>query len=410
MTRMHAARWWGAALFAAVFSLPVLARQDQAKPSGAPGPALRAEDPAALRSQIDDLLRRINTAVGAADQPAYLACVSTADPCFATEQKNWALDLGRKAPESFSVEISGEEVSLASDGAAETRIKWAWRMPGGKDRSLSFVGRFVRGETGWLYAGEKWNVVEGDRCLVSYAEGLEEVAKDVAAVLPEIRAAAHKEFGLEDDKHITERIQQVKLYSSQKHLQHSIYLSYSDGLSGWNEPAEAVKILAHPMTGKGTLRTLLGHEYGHVATFELGPKSTEMPWWVLEGMAELTSEPYAKNGPAADRRVQRWAGNGGLRKWEQLADFHGEALQHMQQVYEQGHAMVRYIMARFGRDKLNAWLRDMAQGDKIEDATRKTLGIEFEALDQEWRESIKPAKKPEKDPAQEPEREPAAKP
>jgi hypothetical protein len=402
--------WWGAVVIAVAFACPALAQETATKPAGAPGPASRAEDPAAIRTQIEDLLRRINTAVGAADQSAYLACISTADSCFATEQKNWALDLGRKAPQSFSVEISGDEVTLDADGVAETRIKWAWRMPEAKkERTLSFVGRFVRGETGWLYAGEKWKVIEGERCRVFYVEGLEDAAQCVAEVLPPIRSAAHKDFGLEDDKNITERIQQVKLYSSMKHLQHSIYLSYSDGLSGWNEPSEAVKILARPTTDKGFLRMLLGHEYGHVSTFELGPKASDMPWWALEGMAELTAEPYAKNGASNERKIRRWAAAGDLRKWDQLADFHGEATNHSQHVYDQGHSMVTYLSSRFGRDKLNSWLRDMAQGAKIGDASQKVLGTGFDQIDKEWRESLKPVKESEP-PAKETEKEPAGAP
>ena len=94
MKQYHTARmWWGAVVIAAAFACPALAQETATKPAGAPGPASRAEDPAAIRTQIEDLLRRINTAVGAADQSAYLACISTADSCFATEQKNWALDL-----------------------------------------------------------------------------------------------------------------------------------------------------------------------------------------------------------------------------------------------------------------------------------------------------------------------------
>src|SRR5262245_31001326 len=49
--------------------------------------------PAELRAQLDDLMRRMSDAVRAADPAAYLSCVSLVDPCFATEQKNWAKDL-----------------------------------------------------------------------------------------------------------------------------------------------------------------------------------------------------------------------------------------------------------------------------------------------------------------------------
>ncbi len=364
-----------------------------------PAPAAAtAPDPAVVRSQIDELLRQITAAVGAADQPGYLSHVPKTHPCFPKEQENWALDLGRKAPEHFEVALTDADLTLTDEGA-EGRLKWSWRMPGANDRSLSFVARFVRGEGGWLYAGEKWNVLEGDHCKVFYDNGLEDAAKLVAEVLPEVRAHVHEGFELTDDKDLTERTQQIKLYSSMRHLQHSIYLSYSDGLGGWNEPKESVKILPHSSANRTSLRILLAHEYGHVATFQLGPKANDAPWWALEGVADLSSEVYAQDESWNDRMVRGWAETGGLVEWDRLADFHGEATQHMLQVYHQGRHMVSYISTRFGRQGRNRWLRAMARGASLEDATTSELGLSFVRLDQDWRETLKSSK-----PADEPER------
>jgi hypothetical protein len=381
----HALAWLTIIAGLAASPAPVLARPEAA--------AVRAADPAEARAAIQDLLRRMAIAIGAADQDGYLACIAMSDPCWAMEQKNWAKDLGRKAPESFEVALTEDELATTPDGL-EGKLKWTWRMPGGKERSLTFKARFVRGEGGWQYAGEVWNVLEGDRCRVLYADGLEDVAKSVADVLPDIRAHVHEGFDLENDKDLTERVQQVKLYSSMKHLQHSIYLSYSDGLSGWNEPHEAVKILARSGTGKRTLQVLLGHEYGHVATFQYGAAVTETPWWILEGVAEMAAERYAKNGSSTDSTVRRWASSGKLMDWDKLADFHGEAVNHMSYVYTQGHSMIRYVSAKYGRDGRNRWLRELAKGTPLDAATRTALGLSFADLDTQWRQSVT-APKPE---------------
>jgi hypothetical protein len=239
-------------------------------------------------------------------------------------------------------------------------------------------------------------VLEGDHCRVSYAAGLEDDAKAVAEVLPEIRAHVHEGFELTQDKDLTERVQQVKLYASVRDLQESIYLSYSDSLAGWNEPGESVKILPAGHFNKRELRVLLAHEYGHVATFQLGPKANDAPWWVLEGVAELSAEAYSRDEKSTDRIVKMWAGNGGLVDWEKLSDFRGEATRHMAQVYTQGHHMLSYISERFGRRGRNKWLTAMAQGSSIEDATKAALGMSFADLDKEWRASIKTKKTDEK--------------
>lgn len=359
-------------------------------------------DPAVVRPQIEELLRQITVAVGAADQEGYLSHVSRTDPCFSQEQENWAKDLGRKAPESFEVALTDAELTC-TPSEAQGRVRWVWRMPGGSDRAVNFIARFVRGESGWLYAGEKWNVLEGDHCRVSYADGLEDAARIVVEVLPAIREHVHEGFELQADKDLTERVQQVKLYASMRHLQQSIYLSYRDGLGGWNEPQEAVKVLSRASASKSGLRVLLAHEYGHVATFALGPKANDMPWWILEGVAELAAQAYSRDDKSVDRMVRRWAANDGLIEWDKLADFHGGATQHMAQVYAQGHHMVSFVSGRFGREGRNRWLREMAQGATLDDATAKVLGLSFAELDRDWHASLKaePTVHPGPDPVDE---------
>jgi len=379
-----------------------------------------ATEPTATRAELQALLTRMNEAVAAADPGRYLACVALQDPCFATEQRNWAKDLTIKAPGSFEATIGEDDpVTQEKDGAAIATLTMAWTMPGAAKRTVSFPARFVRADSGWLYAGERWNVLEGSLVRVLYeSEDLKDVAATVAEILPEIREHVHEGFGLAADTDLIGRTQQIKLYTSMRHLQHSIYLSYTDGLGGWNEPGEAIKILARPSTGKGTLRTLLAHEYGHVASFQFGPHATDMPWWILEGAAELAAEKYSRGGASTDRRVLQWSKNGGLLEWHQLADFRGEAASHYAHVYAQGHQMIRYISGEFGRDERNAWMREMAGGQSIDEATRKVMGMSFEELDSRWRESLKQAaaaeasKEPpaKEDPAAAPDSKPEGKP
>ena len=357
-----------------------------------PGEDKVAAELADLRPQIMELLGNMAAAVGAADQAGYLSHVSRTDPVFFKEQQNWAKDLGRVAPERIEIALDDVALKVEPDGSCTGVLSMNWRMPGKKDRSIEFPARFFRGETGWLYAGERWNVLEGEHSRVMYEdEKLKDVAAAVIDVLPEVRKHVQEGFELTEDPTFTNRVQEVKLYSSMKHLQHSIYLSYSDALSGWNEPDEAIKILATPGMGKNSLRPLLGHEYGHVATFHLGPHATDMPWWILEGVAELSAERFERNSDTrVDRMVRMWAKSGELVDWDKLADFHGEAIQHQMNVYTQGHHMVSFVSTQFGRPGRNAWLRELSKGTSLDDATKKTLGISFAELDRRWRESVAP--------------------
>ncbi|QYU68435.1 hypothetical protein J4558_27165 [Leptolyngbya sp. 15MV] len=220
----------------------------------------------------------------------------------------------------------------------------------------------------------------------------------------------HEGLGYAPDSDLARRVQQVKVFDSMAHLQQSIYLSYPDALGGWNEPGESIKLLGSEGSSTKMVRVLLAHEYGHVASFEMGEPINDAPWWVLEGVAELAAQRYAGSWTAVDRTVRGWAKAGLLSDWALLADFRGEARNHIDRVYTQGHHMVGYVSSLAGRDGRNAWLRAMARGLSLDQATREALGMTFEELDRRWRESLltpAPRREPQPDAEPEPEPEPA---
>jgi hypothetical protein len=346
--------------------------------------AVRGDD--LIRTRIEMLLSAMSAAAIAANQEAYLALVCPRDPVFFTEQKAWAADLERHVPERLEFALTGD-LGLAGD-EARSNLRITWQMPEGRVRTVSYPARFTRSGESWLYAGEDWHTTDGDRVLVMHGRDQAEVARSAAAALPEVRERIIAEMGLEDDEELRARTQHIKLYTSVTHLQFSIYMSYTDGLAGWNEPGESIKLIAARDMGRRSLRMLLGHEYGHVASFQYGPHATDMPWWILEGIAELVAEPWAGNGDRTDRTMRQWAAAGQLREWEQLADFRGEALNHTMHVYRQGHHMLRFITARFGKEARNAWMIEMARGATLDGATRQVFEMGFAELDALWRESL----------------------
>jgi hypothetical protein len=59
--------------------------------------------------------------------------------------------------------------------------------------------------------------------------------------------------------------------------------------------------------------------------------------------------------------------------------------------------MIGYLSDRFGREKRTAWLRLLAHGATLEDATTQALGVTWASIDADWRESLtKPAESEKK--------------
>lgn len=355
-------------------------------------PVALADDESAALAGVQALLTEMSEAVESEDVGAYLSRVAPGDITFLTEQRNWAADLRDHPVHEFEIRLTdptGLEVSEHGWAVGEVEMRWRMRENTSR-RRVKFDARFTpAGDPGgpWFYAGEHWVVVADQRDGVATRamapRGLEAIALQIVEVLPEVRRTVDEMFGVENDHE-----QQVKVYGSMEHLQASIYLSYDEALGGWNEPGESIKLLAGPSLEARNLRRLLAHEYGHVATFALGPEAERAPWWVLEGVAELAGERVAGASRWGDRVVGGWKASGELREWARLADFRGEGMDHQPWVYHQGRHMLAYITDRFGEHGRNEWLTLMAAGEPLERATRLAFDASFEDLDQAWRDSI----------------------
>lgn len=376
------------------------------------------------RAKIESVMERFAQAAVKGDAKACLDLTDLSDEHFAHEMRAWVKDLARVTPTAMTLSIvdpnppakdgeqaaKDEQAVLAPDvtgdeAVVEMSTTWTVPRPATSDgkpapelsRTVSFPAKFTREpETGaWRYAGEAWRTLElvpkaedgkpqverGVR--VRFFAGFDEVAERIVQVLPDVREHVHEGFGL-----TVPRVQEVKLYPSMRHLQLSIYPGYIDGLGGWNEPGEAIKLLARPSTGKLELQVLLSHEYGHLATFEMGPKASDMPWWALEGVAELATEKYVGGSRDADAAVRSWSRRGQLQAWEAIADFHNTPPKLMRHVYKQGQHMMRFISDEGGREGRNRFLRVLANGGTLDEAARAGVKMSFAELDAKWRIAI----------------------
>ena len=363
------------------------------------GSALAQSAPAGPEQRaVEDTLRGMEAAALAADADAYLEHVATGDREFLNEQKYFAKDMAKKPPQAIALTLDEETFKLG-DGSAIGKVTWRWNMPEKKEREVSFEAQFVEESGGWRYAGEHWELIETPGSRVCFDPGLEEKARAAASAFAAIRGHVEEEFELTRAA-LPKKTQKIKLYGSMKRLQASICLAYEDGLSGWNEPGEPIKILVGRRSDEAAFKGLLAHEYGHVATFELGPKSNDAPWWVLEGVAELMTD-FLSEGSAdrARKRVEKWAAEGKLAPWEQISDFENTPGKYAGHVYTQGHQFLLYLTERFERSGRNRWLTAMAQGESIDEATRKACGKPFEEFAKEWRAAL-PAETPREEPTE----------
>ncbi len=365
-----------------------------------PSPSPSAEMMDGAREGVEATIAAMEAAAKAGDFDGWLATIYRGDREFLQEQTYFANDLRKKPAHEVSIELG--EFTLRDD-VLDGPLTFTWTMgEKKKEREVKLAARFIRtegadGASRWLYAGETWHRRVAPGAVVNFDEGLEEAADEALAAFAEIRPHVEIGFNL-TDQDLPHKTQKIKLYGSMKHLQESICLSYENSLGGWNEPGESIKLLVGRGSKSGGLRNVIAHEYGHVATFELGPKSNLMPWWILEGVADLAAEKY---GGRRAGFIENAAKRGSIAPWEELADFETVKPKYQSFVYRQGHHMLGYISDRWGRDTRVAWLTAMAQGASLDEASRDVLGLAgFEELNKQWRATLPAKEEKEEEPVQ----------
>jgi hypothetical protein len=408
-------------------------------PGGAaPGGVMEHARPV-LPAGVLSTVASMRDAVIARDKDAFMRLVVPSDgpmgdSFFRMEQSRWCDDWVKMPVGSISIEATpasppvGATAGLGADGLerAYVQLTWTWAYPRvsagpggadapaprmGRERRVTFVAVFLRphgaDDAAWRYGGEVWVTVEkppapdigfaGGRVKFEPRFGVDNedagVDEPMLAKVASIAGAALPEVRREVDAFFQAKLtcmQEIKFYRSMKHLQHSIWLSYADPLGGWNEPGESIKLMATG-TRPQRIKQLLAHEYAHVVTFTLGPKATDAPWWMLEGVAELASEPYRPEArQRRDRQVGAWARQDNLAEWEHLASFplKPEHAKYMTHVYVQGEHMMAWLTARFGEVARTKFVRALCNGASLDEASKAAFESPWTALDAAWRRDV----------------------
>jgi len=386
-----------------------------------PAPAAGASEVPEPRAGVEEVLSQMTAAVLAGDPAAYMSHVSRADAEFTTEQQHWANELVAHKPSAFSISVVDDVRSLPrsagrakwgkasfTDARAEFPLRMTYRMDVGHAATelgavacwpAVFVHEDPDGDgpapAQWLYAGENWKELRGDWTedgsggvfTVKYFAGSEVPAQMVLEGFPAAKRHADAGFGVD-----VRRPLQIKLFDDMEHLKATVFLNMPDAvLGGWNEPGESIKFMNYYASRVDRWTAALAHEYGHTATWEMGPRMRDSPWWLHEGVAELSAEEFTRDADSIDLMMRRRAalpGTRGLIPWDDLADYQKapQSIKHM--AYHQGHHFVGWISDQWGREGRNKWLRAVGAGSTIDQASREVFGESFAQLDARWRSSL----------------------
>ncbi len=128
------------------------------------------------------------------------------------------------------------------------------------------------------------------------------------------------------------------------------------------------------------LKRRLYHEYTHVIVRYIAAQN--VPWWLNEGLAETFSRDFGPNQKASLADAQQ---QGALFP---LAELEGSQLrrlnpQTLKLAYQQSHATVHFLWARFGQRRLRDMMSSLAEGLAGEEALRANYRLTYDRLENE---------------------------
>lgn len=377
-----------------------------AMPGGARGanpPVRRSDLQGQTRAAIEAALASMASAAVRGDAGGFLEHVDFIEPQFEREMRNMAKDLSLHTPTRVEFRLADAGAIRSDDQGERAHVAFTidYDMPFDQNgrrmtgeprhvRAAYPVCEFRRDAAGrWRFAGEVWTTIHGAGYEVRYLDDQSRATAEIVdRVFPIAKAHDDEGFGIAGTP-AAARHQIIKLYESMDHLKATVYLSMPDPvLGGWNESGESIKFLSNYAGDDRGWTRAFAHEYGHVATWALGDRASELPWWVAEGAAELAAEQWDAPG-SNDRFVRRLAASGKLAAWDDIASYHDTRQEVKYLAYVQGHHLMGYVSEQFGRERRNAWIAAAAGGKTIDEATRQALAMSFDELDRRWRDSLK---------------------
>jgi hypothetical protein len=343
---------------------------------GVGSPAALQDDVAAIES----LVANMETAVLASDAELYLSYVDLSDANFAVEHTNWVNNWAEDDYlETFSLDVSDIEIDV-DIALATLEMNWVTPLfPPPGETAVYPVEFHFDDETGqWLYGGEYWITTETEHFIIHTVPGLERVTERLTPKLPNIYDTVTANYG-----YVPERQMEIKIYDSQSALGATTLLDLPL-ISGWNEPAESLKITA---SERSSPEGVVAHEFTHFLGFEeAGQEHTRMPWWLSEGIADYMAGEFSdpSEGDETVLSLKAYVAQRSLVDWELLADFEETPVELWGFVYVQGYAFVRYITQTYGEDRRNEWLRLMATEMDIYEASEVVFDRTFDQLDRKF--------------------------
>lgn len=225
----------------------------------------------------------------------------------------------------------------------------------------------------------KWKVLETEHFLIHYYSGFEELSKETANLAEEAYFKVTRDLKASPSGKVP------------------IILTQDEFLNGYAEPIKN-RIVLDPVLMKSSIigaRRFITHEFTHIITYESFSSGVNIsklyglgnaPTWFLEGVAQYEAEYWY---PAYDRMLRLHTLERSILSPSERDAFTVLGADEGSAGYNEGYAIVKYMLDTYGHDKLAKILEEIkANNVSLVMAVERVIGKSLLLIEAEWREYL----------------------
>ena len=183
----------------------------------------------------------------------------------------------------------------------------------------------------------------------------------------------------------------IFIYDSERDLEAAMVLAGRDWAGGQARPELGAVVIAVPAVEgySSTMKRYLPHEITHLLVYQLVTSEgyRYVPAWLDEGLA-TANEPWPT--PEYELVLEEARGTGRLLAVEELCYPFSPDPRTAMLSYAQSASLVRFIRQQYGADGIRRLLSAYANGASCTSGVQEALGVQFDRLENDWRNSLEP--------------------
>ena len=229
----------------------------------------------------------------------------------------------------------------------------------------------------------QWKRIEEGNIVLLWYQGTEDFARELVSSATGALEQLSRDAGIKPKQRV-----KILAYASQADMLGALEPGAHEWTGGRSFSSESIVVIAITpnASGREFARRAIPHELSHVVIHQATDNPYGgIPQWLNEGLAM-----YAEGSPEDTYRevLDRAIRDNALLSLKTLSSNFPADPQQATLSYAESYSVVKFILDRYGREKMAKLLAVFAEGSTYDAAAKAALGVTVDELEREWRASL----------------------